>query len=305
MNTPEISVIIVTYNSSKYIEKCLASLFVSLEGIKSEVIIVDNASTDDTVKVLQKFKKRITLIASKENKGFGKAMNLGYTKTKGEYIWLVNPDAFVGVKCALEILKVMKKNEDVGVVGTQMRYENGSLQGSFGYRPTFLRELLQMALLYHYFPVGRVVLPSSQTASLFNKSHEVAWVSGGCMMIRRDALGKSKTIFDPAYFMYLEDIDTCLRISKNGYRIWYLASAYAKHVHSASFGSGKGRFMYSNILEAHSVLQFWMNWYPQHITQRTLLRFLLKIKLAIKLVLSIKGIPEDQRARYWQQWRSL
>ena len=73
----------------------------------------------------------------------------------------------------------MTQHATIGVVGAHMRYEDGSLQGSFGYRPTLWRELFQMALVYHFFPVGRVLLPSSYTARSFETSHQVSWVSGG------------------------------------------------------------------------------------------------------------------------------
>lgn len=305
MSLPKISVIIVTYNSSAYITQCLASLFVSLKKIKSEIIIIDNASTDDTLATLKSYKKKVAVIAAKENQGFGKAVNVGYKRAKGEYVWLVNPDAFVAPDCAREMLSAFENDSMLGIVGAQMRYQDGALQGSFGYRPTFVRELMQMGLLYHYAPVGRVVLPTGNALSMFYTSHDVVWVSGGCMMIARVALGKSKTIFNPAFFMYMEDIDVCLRVAEQGYRVWYCATAQASHVHSASFGSGKGRFMFSNILEAQSVLQFWKIWHPARTIQYDVLRVLLKIKLAIKLSLLANTLSSEKQSAYWHKWNAL
>ncbi|MDP2656240.1 MAG: glycosyltransferase family 2 protein [bacterium] len=306
MKEPLLSVIIVTHNNSRYIKQCLDTLFVSLKDIHNEVFVIDNASTDDTIDILKKYKKKFTFVMSKKNVGFGKANNEIYKCTKGAYVWLVNPDVFVDNLCAKKMVSFLNTRDDIGIVGAQMRNVDGSMQGSFGYRPTFWREVFQQIFVYRVLPIGKIVMPGILTAYMFKHSHGVSWVSGGCMMIRRRALKKNTELFNPTYFMYVEDVDLCLRIQNQGYRVWYLSSAVLTHIHSGSFGHDVGRYTYANILEAHSILSFWKLWHSTQVLRYTCLRFLLKTKLAVKLLI----YPTSTMRVYstemqWQSWKKI
>ncbi len=300
---PLLSVVIVTHQSEKTIDGCLEALEVSLKGIRYEVIVVDNCSKDRTRDRL-KARPSITLITSRDNLGFSRAVNKGALRAVGEYILFLNPDVEVEHTALPLLLTYLATHVKVGIVGPQFRYPDGKLQASFGNTSMWLRELVQLSWLYKIMPWGRVIVPNSLTATLFSSEHSVAWTSGGCLLIR-SALFRNLQGFDEQFFMYLEDIDLCLRAHHMGYDTVYLPAAVVVHAHRASF---HGKYTYANILEAKSTIQFLSKWHGNSVMTTYLVRVLLKAKLLFKMALAWLWFERTHRAsmeRYFSKWREI
>src|SRR3989344_8059961 len=125
----KISVIIVSFNSEKFIESCINSLFKYLPE-SSEIIIVDNASTDNTLTILEKFGSKILLIKSDKNLGFSKANNLGAMKATGEYLFILNPDTQLVEQTTEELVKFYETKSDAGIVSPKLVMSDNSTQPS-------------------------------------------------------------------------------------------------------------------------------------------------------------------------------
>ena len=204
------SVIIVTYNSARCIKQCLASVFaqtaVTLEGI-----VVDNASADDTVAATKSF--NVQLFANRENIGFGRGNNQGYAASRGRYVYLLNPDARFVENGALEKLcRAMDANPRWGMAGTSL----GSPDGHSEEPPAT------------EYPGQRHV--HRDFSSLPGK---IAWIGGASMIIRRELYQKLNG-FDPAFFLYSEETDFCLRMRETGFEIGHVPEVAVEHIGGAS-----------------------------------------------------------------------
>ena len=122
----KISVVIVNYNVKYYLAQCLHSLFKSLEGVESEVFVVDNASSDDSQEYIEKLFPKITYIYNINNVGFAKANNQAIQLAKGEYVLVLNPDTILPEKNIKEVLSFMDDKQRVGACGLKMLSPNGS-----------------------------------------------------------------------------------------------------------------------------------------------------------------------------------
>lgn len=185
----------------------------SQKEVEFEIIVVDNASQDDSLNVLGQFGDKIQLIKNSENLGFGKANNLAVNLSKGRYLFLLNPDALMLEPDDLKkIFLFIKNNKRFGLAGTRVLKANGVDESKPNY----------------YYPgehyIGRPYkdLPG-----------KVAWVLGASMIIRKKVYNKING-FDEGFFLYGEDPDICLRIRKLGYEIGYFSDVSIKHIGGVS-----------------------------------------------------------------------
>ena len=214
-----VSVLIVNYNTGNYAEACIKSLL-NQSYIKLEIIVVDNASTDDSIKVLSaSFGKKITLIESNENLGFGRANNLAAGKAVGEFLLLLNPDTVITDPHALKtMVDTLRNSPKVGMLGPAIEEP---------------RKNKQVLPRYRY--------PSSSHLKYTNKFKQlpgsISWLLGACLLIKRSVFNQING-FDPDYFLYGEDADIGLRIRLAGYEIAYCEAVKITHVAGASeFGA--------------------------------------------------------------------
>lgn len=206
----DVSVIIVTFNSAAHIEQCVRSVHAQ-RGITFEVIVVDNASVDGTLKRVENLNCRI--LASPQNLGFGQGNNLGFSSCQGRYVYLLNPDARLTAPDALAWLcRKMEANPRWGMAGTSIRSSEGRAESppAFGY------------------PGARHV--HRDFSQLPGK---IAWILGASMFIRRELYEKLGG-FDPEFFLYSEETDFCLRLREAGFEIGHVPEVSAEHVGSAS-----------------------------------------------------------------------
>jgi len=238
IDVSQLDIIIVNYNSTLYLLKCLRSIYTSLDkDIAAKVYVVDNASKDN-VNVLQQKFPQVILSKNKTNIGFAKAVNHSISKTSAPYILLLNPDTLVDKNFFKSMLDFMKNNPDVGIAGPKILEKNGMIQGSARSFPTPMTALYgRNTVITKIFPDNRMtsknVLTSRHNGE---KKMAVDWVSGACMVVRRSAV-KDVGMMDEKFFLYWEDADWCKRMSAKGWKVIYYP--HASVVHYAGVCSNK------------------------------------------------------------------
>lgn len=253
----KLSIIIVSYNTKELLKQCLESVISGLclvardkksntlpitnyQSPTTEIIVVDNGSTDGSVEVAQNTKLKMQndnlkfkIVLNKENLGFAKAVNQGIKQAEGETILLLNSDTQVKDGALVKLIEFEKQVRPT-IIGARMLNPDGTTQPSCFYLPTIKRAIKGYWLgkkdfFSKYTPLGTEPVP-------------VETVSGGAMLISREIIEKIG-LFDERYFMFFEDLDYCRRAGKAGYKIFYLPAAEIVHEHGAS---GKNLAVYEN-----------------------------------------------------------
>ena len=233
----DLSIIIVSYNTKNITRQCLVALQKSLKKspkIKTEIIIVDNASTDGSVTFLKKFqetssksqtKTNIQVINNRVNVGFGKANNQGVKKAQGTYILFLNSDVIADSVNFSQLLDYMQKDTDIGVLTVKVKLPHGSIDpASHRGFPTIWRSFCYYAGLKSLFKkipiLSRVFGGYHLTHLDLKKIHEIDSPTAAFYLTKKDIFDDVGG-FDESFFMYGEDLDLSYRIKKEGYKIIY------------------------------------------------------------------------------------
>jgi N-acetylglucosaminyl-diphospho-decaprenol L-rhamnosyltransferase len=233
MDDTGLSVIVVTYNSAQEILPCLESLFSNLSSFTTLVIVVDSASTDATVSMVQSAFPQVRILPLSENGGFASANNAGLQQAMDTHVLLINPDTVVHPGAVAAMLRALGSSPDIGVVGPRLLNADGSLQRSCRELPGFLGDLIGMTELYRVPLVRRFLgrwLPSLGDHAV---GRYVDWVSGACLLVRRETINDVGPM-DEGYYMYSEELDWQYRMFRQGWRVWYEPSAEVIHLGGAS-----------------------------------------------------------------------
>lgn len=213
----DLSVILVNYNTGYLLKECFDSLYASLRTIESQIIIVDNASTDDSKSRLEGMSAAVTIEYNTKNIGFGRANNQVLPLVKGRYLLLLNTDAFVAPDTLTKTVAWMDAHPDCGVLGVRLSDRDGHLQPSCRYFPTPLSIFSVRTGLQRLFPwVKQVDDLAWDHASV----RQCDWVPGCYYLIRREVLERVG-LFDERYFMYYEEVDHCRRVQAAGWKVVY------------------------------------------------------------------------------------
>ena len=216
----DLSIVIVTYNSRKFIINCLDSARRAARGVEHEIIVVDNNSGDGTKDLVKQFSNSILLLENLKNLGFAKAVNAGLRRASGEFILLLNPDTVIQSESFYPVIEFLRKNANIGICGGKLLNADDSLQYSTGSFPTLFSTL------------SRRVLPRRMRKYdlwSYDKTRRCDWVTGAFMLVR-GGLIKEVGYFDEAYFMYYEDVDYCLQAKNRGWETYYFPGVTAYHL---------------------------------------------------------------------------
>lgn len=234
------SFVILTYNSEKTIKDCVQSVIDKTRDIEREIILVDNDSKDNTVKLLRsEFEDTITIIENKKNTGFSGGMNVGLKKATGDLLIMLNPDAHIKEIDFTAVEKRFEK-EGIGVVAPKIVWPDGTLQPSFGFYPTRLRLLLHFSKLQRLLPNGFLVYNNKWNKHFYKALSQVDWASG-CSLIIPKTILEEIDYFDENFFLYVEDVDLCKRIKDKGYSIVVDPSIVISHILQASVKEDLGK----------------------------------------------------------------
>lgn len=234
----DVSIIIVNYNTQELTLQCLRSVYEKTAGISFEVIVVDNSSSDDTVKQVRKEFPEVTVIESPENLGFGRANNLGFEHSTGDYIFLLNSDTLL-INNAIEILwRFLNRHSDIAIVGGQLFDEDG-VTTSHSYSFLFPSLLMELDILLR----GKITRRMENKRSKFITSDgfvNVAYITGADMMLRRSDI-QQYGFFDPSFFLYFEETELSYRYFRNRRISVFYPEAKIIHLAGGSFSVAKTR----------------------------------------------------------------
>lgn len=234
----DISVIIVNYNVKHFLEQCLFSVQAALKNIQGEIIVIDNASSDDSINYLQPKFPLIKFVANTENTGFGKACNQGFTLSSGQYILFLNPDTIVPADCFEKCISFLHSHTDAGALGVKMLDGDGKfLKESKRAFPSLSTSLFKISGLASLFPHSKIFAKYYLGHLDSTKNHEVDVLAGAFMLIKRNVLELTSG-FDEAFFMYGEDIDLSYRIQKAGFKNYYFSDTQITHFKGESTKKG-------------------------------------------------------------------
>lgn len=241
-------------------ERALASLAYAAEGLDLETILIENGSIERVAaEAINKY--NLTVINNSENLGFAKAVNQGIGRSGGEFILLLNSDVLLEKSALQSMLARFETGEDnSGIIGPKLVYPTGKVQATFGKIPTLANELLRFSMFSKILPWGTLTFKNYFTDEQFSRAHEVAWLSGGCMLIKRAVIDKIG-LFDEAFRFGVEDIDFCLRADKADFSVIYESAATAIHHHG--YSSGGKRSLWSATNEMNGFVYLISKHWPQ------------------------------------------
>lgn len=215
----DLSIIVLSYNTKDITDECLSRL---PKGV--EVIVLDNASEDGSVEMIEKKYPWVKLIKSKVNLGFAKGNNLAMKHSNNPVVLFLNSDCFVEEDTLNKALEYFR-NHDCDALGIKLTYENGKLQPSAGELPDPLNTLLWI------FGIANSFHPKNK--NFFAKARQVGWVTGAFLMMRKEVFEKVGG-FDEKIFMYMDEVDLCKRINMAGYKVCFTPDITVTHLQRAS-----------------------------------------------------------------------
>jgi N-acetylglucosaminyl-diphospho-decaprenol L-rhamnosyltransferase len=224
--TSDVSVVVVTFNSAPWIERCL-------ESVRDyETIVVDNASTDGTLEIVKSRFPEAQVI-EQDNLGMGGGNNAGMRLASGRYFLLLNADAWVVGDGVEQLAHFADQHPDAAVVGPKLLNVDGSLQRSVRAFPTLWRLSTEYLFLRKLAPRSRVLNTFYEGGFDHDEAREVDWLFGACLLVRRDAADEVG-LFDEDFFMFSEETDWCYRFRQAGWSIYFYPGAEVVHVGGAS-----------------------------------------------------------------------
>lgn len=237
---PELSIIILNYNTAKLLEDCLLSLSKVRNEADFEIIVADNGSTDESVKMLSRKYPQVKVVENGENLGFAKGNNAARGKCQGEYVLFLNTDTIINKGVLAETLKYLRENKDAGALTCKLVLASGEpdkdARRSF---PTPWVSFTHLAL-----PLDRI-FPKSKIFSKYwygylspDKIHEVDVIQGAYFLVRKKILDEVGW-FDEDYFLDGEDIDLCWKIKEKGWKIVYYPKVSIIHLKGITKGKNK------------------------------------------------------------------
>ena len=236
-----LSIIIVSYNTRQMTLDCLRTVEDELRASRleerSEIWVVDNASSDGSAEAIRQAFPQVRLIAHSHNAGFGAANNLALREAQGKYFLLLNSDAFPKAGALAKLIEYADAHPQIGVVGPQLLNADGSLQVSCWKFPSPARAWLENLGLAAMLPQHPVIGDYFRWAH--DSEREVEFVIGACLLVRREVYEKVGG-FDETFWMYAEETDWQRRIKDAGWKIMFTPQAQVTHLGGAS-GAGDAR----------------------------------------------------------------
>ena len=253
MVPPALAVVVVNHNAGAYLERCLASVEAAAAGLPTEILLVDNASTDGSAVRAEETHPGVTFLHNTDNRGFAAAANQGVRATAAPFVFLLNPDAEVIGGSFDAIRKVAEKRPRAGAIGVLVRNTDRSLQPSARKVPG-LGEALGHAFVGPFAPNNRWSRSYTMAGWDRTSEREVEWVSGSAVLLRRVAFEEVDG-FDEGFFMYVEDVDLCTRLRDRGWRV--LFSPELEVVHATGV-SARARFRSLAFEHSRSIYRYYV-----------------------------------------------
>ena len=249
----DISVVIVGWNAKHYLELCLESLAKAPPRRSMQVLVVDNASTDGSVEMVEARFPWVTLIKSSENLGFAKGNNVAIRQCQGRYVALVNPDVIVLSGCLDALADFLDENPKVGNVGPRVFNPDMSQQSTCRRFPTLWNNFCSATALATTFTKSRVFAGEHMWFFPHDRTLAVDVIVGCFSMIRRETFDEVG-LLDEGLFMYGDDVDWCRRARNAGWQVVFYPGAQAIHDRGKITAPYPVRFA---LAQQRSILRYW------------------------------------------------
>jgi GT2 family glycosyltransferase len=249
----KLSIIIVNWNSARFVRQCLKSIAANPPACPHEIIVVDSGSFDECAEMLAREFPAVQFLQSQQNVGFATGNNLGAKRSRGRFLNFLNPDTEVAPGALDRLRNTLEHQPDAGLVGARLLNSDGTLQMScIQSFPTVLNQALDSDFLYRTFPRSRLwgIAPLHDATS---SPAVVEVISGACIMLKRSVF-ESVGGFDERYFMYSEDLDLCYRVRQTGFDCLYVPDAQIVHHGGGSSNSAPRTF--AVVMTRESVSRF-------------------------------------------------
>jgi GT2 family glycosyltransferase len=253
----DISVVIVSWNAKRYLEACLESLEAVPSRRSVEVIVLDNASSDSTVEMVEKRFPNVQLIKSEQNLGFAKGNNVAIRRCQGRYIALVNPDVVMFPGCLDALADFLDENPKVGNVGPRVLNPDMTLQSTCRKFPSLWNNFCAAAGLSTAFKKSRFLAGEHMLYFPHDRTLNVDVLVGCFSMIRRETFNEVG-LLDEELFMYGDDVDWCRRCWKAGWQVTFFPGAIAIHDRGKTTAPYPVRFA---VAQQRSILHYWRKYH--------------------------------------------
>ena len=231
----KLSIIVLNHNSGSLLVQCLDSVLADDLPTPFEIIVPDNASTDDSLGlVTRKWGERVTILHNGGNQGFSWGNNKGVAAARGEYVCLLNPDTVVHRGTFATLVSFLESHPKAACVGPKVLNKDGSFQLSAKRSiPSPFDAISRALFLSRLFPNSRRFARYNMTYLDPGVTQQVDASTGCCMLFPRKALD-AVGLLDDGYFIYCEDVDWFIRAKSAGWEVWYVAEAVIEHHHAYS-----------------------------------------------------------------------
>ncbi len=300
----DLSIVILNWNVRDLLDRCLASL--RSDHYTLEIIVVDNASHDDSVAMVQAKYPQVTLIANTGNRGFTGGNNQGIEASHGRHVMVLNPDTEVIDDALDRLVAYLDGHPEVGTIGPQLLNPDRSIQSSRRRFPTLTTAFFESTWLQGLAP-KRILTHYTMDDVPATTTHEVDWLNGACTIFRREVLDRVGVYDAQNFFMYSEELDLCRRVKEAGWKIVYLPEAQVVHyVGKSSEQAVAARHIYFQTSKVH----YFRKWHGAF--QADILRlFLLSLylwQIGLESAKGLLGSKRDLRRQrvkvYWQVIRT-
>jgi GT2 family glycosyltransferase len=284
MSIPTLSICIVTYQARDYLKRCLDSIHEGQHWLDElEIIVVDNASIDGTVEMIKGDFPQVHVIENLENRGFSASMNQALRIAHGRFLLLLNPDTIVFPATFDHLIHFIEAHPEAGIYGPKVLNPDGTLQ-----KPCRRGESRPWAVISYFTGLSRL-FPKSKFFSEYlmsyldeDETHEVAGVSGSCMLIRCEVVDQIG-LLDERFFAYQEDADYCFRARQAGWKVFYVPAA--KIIHYGGLG-GSHVHPYRSTIEWHR--SYWL-YYRKNLAKDyfSLFNWIYYMLMGVKLLVAL------------------
>ncbi len=232
----DLSIVIVNYNTKQFTAQCLDSIYSNPPDCRYEIVVVDNASTDDSADWLEDLYPGVNLVHSQENRGIAGGNNLGIRASTGRYVLLLNNDTLVLPEMIDRVISFMDGHPEAGGVGGQLLNEDGSFQSGFFEFPTLFQQFLIVT------KIGQLIRPYYPSRPPVSEILQVDWMSTAFMLFRREAL-EFVGLVDEEFFIYSDESDLQYRLKEAGWPLYYHPDVQTIHFGGRSLTPWRRRNM--------------------------------------------------------------
>ncbi len=304
-DSPDLSIVIVSWNSERWIERCLRAIPAACDGLSYEIVLYDNSSSDRTLSVARAIPPAAVgqarspvphVIASTSNDGFAAAINRGVKEARGPYVFFLNPDCQLGVRSLTLLVDFLRTHPAAAAAAPLLIDERGDSQREFQLRrfPTLMTFAAEVLALDKLFPSNRITAWYRYRDLDITQPQVVDQPAAAALLLRRevfDEIGALDEQFSPAWF---EDVDYCRRLTAAGKEVWLVPAAHARHFGGASLEHVPfARFIdlwYGNMW------RYARKWFTPG--QAETLRWIVIAGMALRLLPAIAGIAHPEVGRW-------